>query len=189
MKYKCKVCNKEFNRRGNKIPQYCSIKCKGLSQVGVLSVGLKSYMSNLLSRNRNNIICEICNKNFYVPDSVLISKGKYKRRFCSLKCRNKNTKFLSGKNHGSWKGGKTILSGYVYIKSSNHPNKNSGGYVAEHRLVMEKKLNRYLTKNEEVHHINAIKTDNRISNLEIVLKNTHFGSLNCPYCQKGFKIK
>ena len=38
--------------------------------------------------------------------------------------------------------------GYIYFKKPNHPNRNCQGYVPEHRLIMEKHLNRYLTKKE-----------------------------------------
>jgi len=76
-----------------------------------------------------------------------------------------------GKNNPKWRGGKMMVSGYMYIYSPNHPNKTQAGYVCEHRLVMEKKLGRYLDRSELVHHINHIKTDNRKENL--ILTNNH----------------
>lgn len=70
-----------------------------------------------------------------------------------------------GENNSRWKGGKISLGNYWYIYSPEHPFRTKLGYVAEHRLVMEKHLGRFLTKKEVVHHINGDILDNRIENL------------------------
>jgi len=41
------------------------------------------------------------------------------------------------------------------------------GKVAEHRFIMEQHLGRRLTPREQVHHINGVRDDNRLDNLEL----------------------
>ena len=66
------------------------------------------------------------------------------------------------------KGGRYIDdNGYVNILCKGHPGADKDGYVFEHRLIMEKHLGRYLTNNEHTHHINRIRDDNRIKNLQL----------------------
>jgi hypothetical protein len=77
------------------------------------------------------------------------------------------------KNH-MWKGGKTITTkGYIRVLMDNHPYADTSGRVGEHRLVFEKYLGRYLTPAEDVHHLNGIKTDNRIENLQLICHDQH----------------
>ncbi len=71
-----------------------------------------------------------------------------------------------GKLNFRWKGGRQInADGYVLILAKDHPFSECRGYIFEHRIVMEKHLGRYVRPEEVVHHINGIKTDNRIENL------------------------
>ena len=91
------------------------------------------------------------------------------------KVRKKISEAHQGSKAYNWKGGRQILNGYIFILSPNHPYKNSSGrgYVAEHRLIMEAKLGRYLRKDELIHHINCNRKDNRIENLCLTSSKTH----------------
>jgi hypothetical protein len=79
----------------------------------------------------------------------------------------------SGDKHPNWKGGRYIdKDGYVRIKVAKDDPfclmANSNNYVAEHRLVVARNLNRCLSHTEVVHHKNGNKSDNRLENLELV---------------------
>lgn len=79
---------------------------------------------------------------------------------------------LKGSLSPSWKGGRTIDKGYVYIKNRIHPYCNQQGYVSEHRLTVEKYLGRYLKSPEECHHLNGNHSDNRIQNLMVFVNHS-----------------
>ncbi len=83
-------------------------------------------------------------------------------------------KLRKGEKHHNWKGGRRFDTfGYIIIYKPDHPFCDKKGYVREHRLIMEKHLDRYLTPEEEIHHINKIKDDNRIENLLLTNRKEH----------------
>lgn len=117
----------------------------------------------------------ITGKNKCHCGKIICDKAKL-CRICHAKKQHKDNKFgktPSGKKHWKWNDGRTLKNGYWLILSPNHPYKNARDYVYEHRLVMEKKLGRYLKSSEIVHHINGIRTDNRIKNLFLTSTTEH----------------
>lgn len=84
----------------------------------------------------------------------------------------------TGELHPSWKGGKTIhTNGYVLISRPGHHRANSKGYVYEHILVLEEKLQRRLLPGESCHHIDSNKVNNHPDNLAVITREEH-GSLH-----------
>lgn len=67
---------------------------------------------------------------------------------------------------------KILADGYVAVYFPQHPKCDKTGYVKEHRIIVEIFIGRLLTDEEVVHHINEVKSDNRISNLMLFPTNS-----------------
>jgi hypothetical protein len=73
-----------------------------------------------------------------------------------------------GEKHYAWKGRFQEKDGYVVVHCKGHPNaRKHTHYIFEHRLVMEEAIGRFLLPTEVVHHVNGVKNDNRIENLQL----------------------
>jgi uncharacterized protein (DUF1330 family) len=75
-----------------------------------------------------------------------------------------DNRIIARENHYYWKGGIRKDRGYISILMPEHPYANQR-YVWQHRLIIEKYIDRYLLISEEVHHINGVRDDNRLNNL------------------------
>lgn len=159
---KCSVCNKDFSnypsimRDRKTCSKECSKKYRSIFLVGPNSA---NWQGGSIEKS-----CEICDKKFFIIKSL-----DNKRRTCSKECFNEYRKIhYSGKNsHKYIRGSYINTRGYKVILMPTHPYCPKTGYMSEHRLVMENHLGRLLTKNEVIHHINGVKTDNRIENLKL----------------------
>jgi hypothetical protein len=147
----CKICGKKFKvfRCREKTAEYCSKRCKCL---GTLLVNGKPWNAC----EKIKIKCKACNKAL----EVIPARAK-STKFCSKKCFDFFQKQNVGSKNPNWKGGRTIAGGYVYATDLSRRR----AYIAEHVLVAEKALGRFLTKKEVIHHINEVKSDNRLENL------------------------
>jgi hypothetical protein len=125
----------------------------------------KGAIPYLVRVGRVFINCKFCHKRFQTTKWD-VKKGK---KFCSRKCWSDSRK---GIGNNMWKGGIIFHNMYWRKRVPGHPRANNiSPYVKLSVLNMEEKIGRYLNKNEVVHHINGIKTDDRISNLLLFQSN------------------
>lgn len=116
-----------------------------------------------------------------------------KATICSIECRSKHlavihkgkqlntgrTHFLKGVRPSHYKGYQYTEKGYIIVHKPDWLTSNKRGYIREHRYVMEQYLGRSLEKHEDVHHLNHIRTDNRLENL-VVLSHSEHSRLHIP---------
>lgn len=150
----CQQCSKSFHPNKS-TAKYCSSKCWGLS------IRTRDYPSN----------CLICGKEIpYQTTSDCTSITD----FCSNECRVLRRSQQKWNSRAKPIGSKRETPhGYVLIKvNKKGPH---GWWMLEHKLVMEKYLGRDLTDSENVHHINGVRSDNRIENLELWTRPQPYG--------------
>lgn len=96
--------------------------------------------------------CEICGRKYRVPPY-----RAFTAKTCSNKCRvARHSRINAGRTGSGW----VARNGYRYISIKKRS-------VLEHRHLLNAK------RGDEVHHINGIRTDNRLENLKITTRAEH----------------
>lgn len=179
----CEYCGKEFLKRSDLKPRYCSSACCGKAKsekerkyivcpiCGVTfrkkrstNVYCSNKCANIARKKSVFVECDNCGKQIEKPQCHI-----KEHNFCSTECRNEwYAKHAVGENASRWNGGIYHTSeGYLFLRQDD------GSYKAEHRIVMEKELGRELTSDEIVHHIDENKTNNSIDNLIVLTRAEH----------------
>ena len=127
--------------------------------------------------------CGRCSKERW----VVLEKGK-PRSFNCLSCRK------GWRGNGSGDSRCITKEGYVFINiiptSLYYEMRYSKNRVLEHRLVMAQKLGRCLLSVEHVHHLNGIRDDNRVENLQLISQANHtLVSAMCSNCELRKEIR
>ena len=111
------------------------------------------------------------------PESCRKMSASGKLKIFTLEHRQKMSEARQarvGDKAPDWKGGIIIdRKGYLLKHSPSHPYARTNGYIPFHRLVLEKKLGRYLFPDELAHHIDFDKTNNDPDNLTPMKSGEH----------------
>ena len=139
----CDYCKKYFQRYPSEVE-----KAKQRNHKSVFC----SILCRSRGRSKKKVVCNVCGKDF-IRKLTEIERSKY--HYCSQGCYSKGR--ISDR-----------LSPLGYIRFWD-----DGKYKYRHLQVMEEYLKRKLLPGECCHHKNEDRADNRIENLEVIMKSEH----------------
>lgn len=152
----CEYCGTSFNiikSRAN-TAKYCCRKCSNQM------MKIKSK-----EKTKDNSICPICNKSFYVKKSQIAKTGNC----CSYKCLKEHRKLIYlGNNNPNYKGRQEDKDGYAIKHIPSIGRVKLHIYLACSTLNIDK-----IPKGYHVHHRDCNKLNNDLNNLVVLLQEDH----------------
>lgn len=130
-------------------------------------------------------------KNRKIEDKKCLCCGKIFRPYnqivktCSRECGysiRKNGAETRRVKESWYKDKRGYIKGHIWI------DEHTKIFVKQHRYFMENHLGRKLLASEDVHHINGIKDDNRIENLQVIDHSEHTKITNNRPYKNGYSM-
>ncbi len=125
--------------------------------------------------HRQNKIAALCDGKRSSKEiaTILQDSAKYvQRTMLKFDLPRKSQGAQKGPENPSWKQGRSIdLDGYASVPAQENHSSRKVGRIAEHRLIMEKKIGRKLLAKEVVDHIDGLHLHNDPSNLRLFSSN------------------
>ncbi len=105
-------------------------------------------------------------------ETIVLARNLITENTRSCGCYQTEVQSRGGPDGVNWKGGRWLNSkGYVMLYVRGTPDEKyqrfGGVYELEHVVLMSRHLGRRLLPEENVHHLNGERADNRIENLEL----------------------
>lgn len=161
----CRVCEKVFRSGSNRVCSSCRTKSIECLTCGHVFRGLSE--TECFRCRKTERVCTRCEKTWYGVRGLVCPSCYSRKSECvdcgakitgkSKRCRPCRSDLESRQSDGST----YEHNGYVLQRVYGR------GLIGQHRLVMEQYLGRRLLPEENVHHRNGVRNDNRIENLEL----------------------
>lgn len=145
----CQRCGDKFYASPGSPQRFCSKECA----------------DSFSGRHSEGRTCAQCGSAYKVKPS---QRWRRAAKYCSKRCQGDAVIKRPLEQTHNGRCARLNAGGYVMVYEPDDDRSDNGGWYFEHRVIVERHLGRRLRSDEVVHHLNGIKSDNRLENLTVM---------------------